>query len=448
MKRVGYDEQTTIIATSATCALGCIVGSILTDMPFIIAPPTSVSIFFAVSMQQAGMHYKEGNAALIISGAALAFLGIVPPVGRFFTRLIPDAIQAAISVGIGLITALAGATEINLVIRGKYTILDMGDLTPEVVVAISALVVVAVLLHYHVKGAFCIGLMLGTVVWWFISGEYPAGIASQPITLNDKGDLSNNRVVLLIFNLFFLFILTLNGLARSLSDLGNLTKASGAIPRGNFLFIVCGLTTMLSGYLSGPPILISPETAAGIKAGAKTGLSTLVCGLLFGLSAYFSPIFAAVPSAGTAPLLIMVGVMMFGNCKRIDWADYKLAVPAYCVLFFIPFTYSILRGVAFGYAIYIIISFYTGDYIVNLRNFIDYYSDPFGRRAHQALASQEEKEFDNEAEEAFEEESVKDYEEQKKKGGMIGTAIVNISQMLDKSFEMADTGGVVKFDQF
>jgi AGZA family xanthine/uracil permease-like MFS transporter len=87
MKRVGYDEQSSIIATSATCAIGCIIGAFLTDMPLIIAPPTSVSIFFAVSMQQAGMGYKEGNAALIISGAALAFLGVVPPVGRFFTRV-------------------------------------------------------------------------------------------------------------------------------------------------------------------------------------------------------------------------------------------------------------------------------------------------------------------------------------------------------------------------
>ena len=84
--------------------------------------------------------------------------------------MIPDSIQAAISVGIGLITALAGATEINLIVRGKYTILDMGEMTEEVVVAISALVIVAVLLHYHVKGAFCIGLILGTLVWWFISG--------------------------------------------------------------------------------------------------------------------------------------------------------------------------------------------------------------------------------------------------------------------------------------
>jgi AGZA family xanthine/uracil permease-like MFS transporter len=87
MARVGYDEQATCISTAATCAIGCIVGAFLTDMPFIIAPPTSVSIFFAVSMQQAGMTYLEGNAALIISGAALAFLGFFPPVGRFFTRV-------------------------------------------------------------------------------------------------------------------------------------------------------------------------------------------------------------------------------------------------------------------------------------------------------------------------------------------------------------------------
>jgi xanthine/uracil/vitamin C permease (AzgA family) len=58
------------------------------------------------------------------------------------------------------------------VIRGKYTILDMGDLTPEVIIAISSLVIVAVMLHYHVKGAFCIGLIIGTFVWWVVSGDW------------------------------------------------------------------------------------------------------------------------------------------------------------------------------------------------------------------------------------------------------------------------------------
>lgn len=136
------------------------------------------------------------------------------------------------------------------------------------------------------------------------------------------------------------------------------------------------MTTCLSGYFSGPPILISPESAAGIKAGAKTGLSTLVCGILFGIATFFYPVFAAVPAAGTAPLLIMVGVLLFANTKRIDWTNYKEAVPSYCVLFFIPFTYSILRGVAFGYIIYIFLGFYTGDFIENTAEFVHFYVDP------------------------------------------------------------------------
>jgi xanthine/uracil/vitamin C permease (AzgA family) len=311
-------------------------------------------------------------------------------------------------------------------------------------------------LSFDVSSFFCFHLLSDLI-------SRPEGVVHQPQTINTIGNLNSDRMILHIFNLFFLYVLTLNGLARALSDLGNLTKPSGAIPRGNFLFIVAGLTTMLSGYMSGPPILISPETGAGIKAGAKTGLSTLVCGLLFGIAAFFSPIFGAVPAAGTAPLLIMIGVMMFANCKRIDWTDYKNAVPAYCVLFFIPFTYSILRGVAFGYAIYIVISFYTGEYIENFQNFIAYYNyNPFAKKTHKPLSKQEkdgEHGSDDEGEDGGEggkggndtssqiSESERQYEKQKK--GFFTKTIVNINKMLDEQFEMdADSGGVVKFEQF
>jgi AGZA family xanthine/uracil permease-like MFS transporter len=407
-------------------------------MPLIIAPPTSVSIFFAVSMQQSGMTYRDGNASLLISGAALAFCGIFPPLGRFLVRMIPDCIQAGISVGIGLITALAGAIEVNLVVRGKYTILDMGELTPEVVTAIANLIIVAVLLHYHVKGAFCTGLIVGTFMWWIISEEWPHEVVGEPSALADAGTLNHKHIVLLIFNMFFLYILTLNGLGRSLSDLAQLTKPNGAIPRGKFLFLVTGLTTMLSGYLSGPPILISPESAAGIKAGAKTGLSTLVCGILFGISIFFAPIFAEVPAAGTAPLLIMVGVMMFGNAKRVDWADYKFAVPAYCVLFFIPFTYSILRGVAIGYVIYIMIGLFTGDMIQNI---IDFGTNPLAILCPPKSKSLTSKEEDVEGNDIGEENEV-DYAavKEKQQSTFLGRTILHIQKVMDDQ-EM-ETGAI------
>ena len=185
---------------------------------------------------------------------------------------------------------------------------------------------------------------------------------------------ATSGTMLLFFDLAFLYVLTLNGLSRSLSDLGQLTKPDGSIPHGRWLFIMCGIATIFSGFCSGPPIIISPESAAGIKAGAKTGLSTLVCGILFALSTFFSPIFAAIPAAGTAPLLIMVGVLLFQNSHRIDFHVIGEAVPAYCVLFFIPFTYSILRGVAFGYVTYLLIGLFTGDLIKNAKAMYEFYS--------------------------------------------------------------------------
>ena len=93
MKRVGYDETASIIATCVTCAIGSIIAAFLTDMPFIIAPPTSVSIFLAVSMQQTNLLPPEGNAAVIYSGLALTLVGALPPVSRFVTKLIPNCIQ-------------------------------------------------------------------------------------------------------------------------------------------------------------------------------------------------------------------------------------------------------------------------------------------------------------------------------------------------------------------
>ncbi len=134
---------------------------------------------------------------------------------------------------------------------------------------------------------------------------------------------------------------------------------------------------MISGFTSGPPILISPESAAGIKAGAKTGLSTLICGLLFAIACFFSPLFSAVPAAGTAPLLLAVGVVLFGNVRRIDWSSIKEAIPAYCCLFFIPFTYSILRGIGFGYVMYIIMGIFTGDLYYQGLEFWNFYKDSF-----------------------------------------------------------------------
>ena len=366
----GYGRAEEVSAVATCCAVGCLLASYTTNLPFVIAPPTSVSIFLSVTVQRNGLTRQQANTAVVVSGLFLLLVGVFRSFSRFITKLIPDCIQASTAVGIGLITALAGAIEVGLVVHGSYTLLAMGDVTPALLIAGVSLLSIAVAQHFHQKGAFVIGLGVGSVLFWtFVNdaenSDWPTSVSALPSY--DWGDLPTfaaaiqPRALILVFNLSFLYILTLNGLARSLSDLADLTFSGGSIPRGNWLYIFCGATTILSGLLSGPPILISPESAAGIKAGAKTGLSTLVCGTLFGISTFFGPFFSAIPSAATSPLLILVGMVLFQNVSRIHWARTREAVSAFFVLLLIPFTYSIICGIGFGFLVYVGVGLFTGE---------------------------------------------------------------------------------------
>lgn len=285
-------------------------------------------------------------------------------------QLIPVCIQAGTAVGIGLFTSLVGAIEIGLVVTGQYTLVEMGEITPEIVISICGLIIAAIGLHYHIKGSFCIALIFGTLVWWIHKDAWPDTVVKSPEVDFYKFTHEHiSDIVLLTCDLIFLYILTLSGLVSSFSYLAGLVREDGTTPRNKWVFIMCGVTTVLSGLGSGPPILLSPESAAGIKAGARTGLSTCVCGLLFCLSVFFSPIFEAVPNAGTAPLLMLIGVILFQNVKRVDWNVITESVPAFSCLFFIPLTYSIVQGVVLGYITYIIINLFTGDLYYNALDF-------------------------------------------------------------------------------
>lgn len=82
--------------------------------------------------------------------------------------------------------------------------------------------------------------------------------------------------------------------------------------------------------------------------------------LLFLGSILFAPIVSIVPAAATAPALIFVGILMLGNIKDVDFSDMSNALPAFCTIVFMPFTYSIANGVAFGLISYCLMKLFTG----------------------------------------------------------------------------------------
>ena len=103
------------------------------------------------------------------------------------------------------------------------------------------------------------------------------------------------------------------------------------------------------------------ESAAGIGAGGRTGLTALVVAICFAISSLFSPLLAIVPTAATAPILIVVGIMMLSGLKNIHWEDMSEAVPAFFTSIFMGFSYSITQGIAAGFITYSLVKVVKGE---------------------------------------------------------------------------------------
>jgi adenine/guanine/hypoxanthine permease len=370
MASANYDVDAAYAIICLIIGLGSIITGLFTNTPLIIAPPTAVSIFFTSSIQSQSLTPLDGNMAVTMSGVAMVLLALLGPLGSTLTLLIPECIQASTTVGIGLLTALAGATEIELVVRGEYTLLEVGKLTNEVIIALTGLAVLGMAVTRHSRFAYILGLAYGTILWWIVEDDWPKKYTALPTLQSHALHAASSATIDLIFSLIFLNILTLYGLARALCDLAGLTNSSDgtSIPRGRILILIIGLCNILSGVCYGPPIILSPESVGGIKAGAKTGLSAIVGGILFLFSIFWGPFFTHIPSAGTSPVLIVIGLFLFLNIYRINFKEPKDGIPAFCCLFFISFTNSILCGLSIGYAMYGALHLFTGDLYYELKD--------------------------------------------------------------------------------
>ncbi|MCP6429250.1 NCS2 family permease, partial [Klebsiella pneumoniae] len=77
-----------------------------------------------------------------------------------------------------------------------------------------------------------------------------------------------------------------------------------------------------------------------------------VCGILFLLSLFFAPLAGLIPTAATAPALIIVGALMLESVRQIDFNDFTESLPAFLTIVLMPFTYSIANGISAGLVMY------------------------------------------------------------------------------------------------
>ena len=371
-----------MLATCISAAIGCFLTAMLANVPFAQAPGMGLNAFFTYTLCFGmGYTWQQGLAIVLVSG--LLFLAVtLSPLRSKIIASIPADLKAAISAGIGLfitfigmlnadIVKLIGDTvEDGVVVATDYS--DMGNiLHGPALLALIGLLIISVLLAYKVKGAIFIGIIVTTIIGvpmgltvynpdpvsFSVLGETFGKLSFSGIFAVDGGVLAFITAVITFFICdCFDTVGTLIGTARS----AGMLDRRGNLPGGDRALIADAVATCTGAIFGTSTVTTFVESSTGIAEGARTGLSSLVVGALFLLSCFFAPIAGIVPSAATAPALIIVGVFMLKSAAEIAWDDMEIAIPCFLTIVTMPFAYSIGDGIGFGFISYSLIKLARG----------------------------------------------------------------------------------------
>lgn len=360
-------------ATCLSAGIGSLLMGFMANYPLALAPGMGLNAYFTYTVVLGmGVPWQTALGCVFISGIAFLLLTLAG-IRQMIVRSIPRPLLASTAAGIGLFIAFIGLKNAGLVVGDPATTVALGDLkTPTALLTLFGIALIAVLQARKVKGAMLIGILVLTVIGWFLGLSTWAGWSFGPAALMetafqldiagafDMGGALGIALLEIIFVFLFVDLFDNVGTLTAVTKRAGLQGPNGEIPRLNRILYADGAATVV-GSLAGTSTVVSYiESASGVAVGGKTGLTAVVTGLLFLLALLVAPLAGLVPTAATAPALILVGVMMMGSISEIAWDEPLDAVPAFLTLVMIPLTFSIANGLAFGITSYAILKLATG----------------------------------------------------------------------------------------
>jgi AGZA family xanthine/uracil permease-like MFS transporter len=167
-------------------------------------------------------------------------------------------------------------------------------------------------------------------------------------------------LVAIVFAFLFVDLFDNAGTLIGVAHRAGLLDKDGRLPRIGRALMADSVAAMASGALGTSTTTSYIESAAGIKAGGRTGLTAVVVGVLFLLALAFAPLAGAIPAYATAPALLFVACLMARGLADIHWDDMTEAVPAVVTALAMPLTFSIAHGISFGFISFVGIKLLAG----------------------------------------------------------------------------------------
>ncbi|WP_270306637.1 NCS2 family permease [Streptococcus infantarius] len=409
LSHAGMPAQGVFLATIIGAVVGTLMMAFYANLPYAQAPGMGLNAFFTYTVVfSLGYSWQEALAMVFICGL-ISLVITLTKIRKLIIESIPAALKSAISAGIGIFLAYVGIKNAGFlkfsIDAGTYTVAGTGadkglasitanaSATPGLVAfnnpgVILALIGLAISIFFIVKGirggvilsiaaTTVVGILIGVVdlgsVNWAATNLsasindlkeiFGVALGSQGLgsLFSDASRIPGVLMAILAFSLTDIFdtIGTLVGTGEKVGIIASTgeSKESKALDRALYSDL---LGTTLGAIAGTSNVTTYVESAAGIGAGGRTGLTALTVAVLFAISSFFSPLVSIVPTQATAPILIIVGVMMLSNLKNVKWDDLGEAVPAFFTSIFMGFSYSITYGIAAGFITYTLVKIVKG----------------------------------------------------------------------------------------
>lgn len=370
----GVPLDQVFMATIISAVIGTLWMAICANFPIAVAPGMGLNAYFTYAVvvgSNGQIDYITAFATVFVAGIIFIILSLTPLREKLITA-IPANLKYAITAGIGLFIAFLGLRMSKVVVASDSNLVMLGDLTsPGVMLTLFGLFISVILMARNINGALFIGMVITGIVAALTNQLHIKKIVAFPhlpegILIWNPIDAIGQVISYGLYGVVFSFILvtlfdttgTMIGVAKQ----AGLMKGD-KLPRARQALLADSVATTVGSMFGTSPTTAFVESSSGVAVGGRTGLTSLTVAILFLVASFFGPLVGAISgvAAITSPTLIIVGSLMIGSVKEIDWSKFDEAFPAFLIILIMPLTSSISTGIAFGFIIYPILKIIKGE---------------------------------------------------------------------------------------
>ncbi len=363
----GMDSGAVFTATVLSAVIATLVMAIYAKVPFALAPGMGLNAFFAYTIVLTmGYSWQFALTAVFIEG--LIFIALtLTGLRQKIVDCMPLLLRRSISPGIGLFIAFIGLKNAGIVSASPSTFVTLGDLhDPAVLLACFGIILSAVLLVRKVTGALLIGILVTTLVGIPVGITHFTSVVSTPPSLApifcqfEWSSILSIDMAVCVMTFLFIDMFDTIGTLIGVSNRAGMVDENGNIPHLKDAFMADAIGTTVGAVLGTSTVTTYVESASGVNEGGRSGLTAFSSAICFALALFLAPLFLAIPGEATAPALVLVGVMMMHDIRKVNFQEYITAIPCFVCIAFMPLTYSISDGILMGLITWVLLHLCSG----------------------------------------------------------------------------------------